>query len=118
MSVLQKIPLTPDTTDQYLTVELGGNPYVLRVLWNERYQYFALSIFEADNNPILLNIKMVKNYPLTARFQDLRLPYGDIYFVQERGTVEYPNYADLAVNANLYYYEPDTVPAAQIVRGQ
>lgn len=109
MSVLQKIPTLPDTTDQFISVELGGNPYVLRILWNERFEYFSLSVLEADNTPILTNVKMVKNYNLTQQFRDTRLPYGDFYFVQEKGSTARPSYTDLSTNCNLYYYETDDV---------
>ena len=107
MSLLQKIPLFAQTADQILTIELGGNPYILRVLWNERYGYFSLSISTSDNVPILTNIKMVKNYNLTSRFKDPFLPFGDFYFIHEKGIVDRPTYDDLAVTCNLYYYEPD-----------
>lgn len=117
MSLIQKIPLQSDTTDQLVSVELDGNPYILRVLWNERFGYFSLSVSEADQTPILVNVKMVKNFPLTRRFQDLRLPFGSLFFVQENGTADRPGYSDLAVNFSLYYYEPDPVVTAQLVRG-
>jgi len=117
MSLIQKIPLQADTTDQRLTVELGGNPYVLRVLWNERFGYFSLSISTVDEEPILVNVKMVKNYPLTGRFKDPRLPFGSLYFVQEKGNSDRPLYEELATNYGLYYYEPDAVVTAQPVRG-
>ena len=118
MTTIQKIPLQPETTDQLVSVELDGNPYVLRVLWNERFGYFSLSVLTADEQPILTNVKMVKNYPLIGRFKDTRLPFGDLYFVQEKGSVERPGYSDLAVSCNLYYYEPDAVVTAQPVREQ
>jgi hypothetical protein len=117
MTLLQKIPTLPDTTDQFISVELGGNPYVLRILWNERFGYFSLSVYEADNTPILINIKIVKNYNITHQFKDTRLPYGDFYFVQEKGGAARPGYTDLSTNCNLYYYESDAVATAQIVRG-
>lgn len=107
MALIQKIQVSPETTDQTFSIELGGNPYRMRVLWNERFGYFALSINTMDDQPILTNIKMVKNYNLTGRFKDIRLPYGSIYFVQEKGNNDRPLYEDLGVNCNLYYYEPD-----------
>lgn len=116
MALIQKIPLQPETTDQLVTVELDGNPYILRVLWNERFGYFSLSIGSADDTPILTNIKMVKNYPLIGRFKDDLLPFGDLYFVQEKGSAARPGYSDLAVNFGLYYAEPDAVVTAQPVR--
>lgn len=117
MSLIQKIPVAPETTDQLLRVELDGNPYSLRILWNERFGYFSLSILTADDEPILTNIKMVKNYPLIGRFKDPRLPFGDLYFVQEKGSVDRPGYSDLGATFGLYYYEPDAVVTAQLVRG-
>lgn len=118
MATYLKIPLLAETTDQLVYVELDGNPYVLRVLWNERFGYFSLSVLEADLTPILTNIKMVKNYPLTRRFKDLRLPFGSFFFVQEKGNTTRPGYSDLATNFNLYYIEADTVATAQQVLGQ
>lgn len=117
MSLIQKIPLQPDTTDQLVSVELDGNPYILRVLWNERFGYFSFSISAADETPLVTNVKMVKNYPLIGRFKNTLLPAGDFYFVQEKGNAERPAYADLAVNFGLYYYEADAVVTAQPVRG-
>lgn len=115
MALLQKIPLLPETFDQTLSIELGGNPYILRVLFNDRFEYFSLSINTIDDQPILTNIKMVKNYDLTGRFKDVRLPYGSLVFVQEKGSNARPLYEDLGVNCNLYYYEPDVeVNAAQV----
>lgn len=116
MALIQKIPLQPETTDQLVSVELDGNPYILRVLWNERFGYFSLSVSAADETPILTNVKMVKNFPLIGRFRDTLLPAGDLYFVQEKGLAERAAYSDLAVTFALYYYEPDPVVTAQPVR--
>lgn len=118
MALTQKIPLQPETTDQLVSVELDGNPYILRILWNDRFGYFSLSVLTADGTIILENIKMVKNYPLIGRYKDVRLPFGDLYFVQEKGNAPRPGYSDLATNFELYYHEPDAVATAQPVREQ
>jgi hypothetical protein len=118
MALIQKIPLQSETTDQTVGVELDNNIYNLRVLWNERFGYFSLSVLTADEQPILTNIKMVKNYPLIGRFKDIRLPFGDFYFIQEKGSSTRPSYSDLLVNFNLYYHEADQLIASQPVREQ
>lgn len=118
MSLIQKIPLQPETTDQLVSVELDGNPYILRVLWNERFGYFTLSIMEANEAPLLTNVKMVKNYPLIGRFKNELLPFGDLYFIQEKGSSARPGYSDLGVTFGLYYYEAEAVVTAQPVRQQ
>lgn len=115
--LIQKIPLLTDATDQILKITLDGNPYILRVLWNDRFEYFSLSMSEADETPILTNIKMVKNYPLTKRFKDTRLPFGSLYLIQEKGTSDRPAYSDLGGAYALYYYEADAAVTAQPVRG-
>jgi hypothetical protein len=109
MALLQKIPLSAGVADQKLGIELDGNPYRLRVVWNERFGYFSLTVMTSDDEDILTNIKMVKNYPLTARFKDTRLPTGSLYFVQEKGTSDKADFDGLGVTFGLYYYEPDTV---------
>lgn len=116
MATLEKIPLLVETSDQKVSVELGGNPYVLRVVWNDRFGYFSLSLLEADETPILSGIKMVRDYPLIQRFHKELLPFGDLYFVREKGSADRAGYSDLGVNYGLYYYEPDTVVTPEQVR--
>lgn len=116
MSLLQNIPVESETTDQTIDIELGLNPYILRILWNERFGYFSLSIATADDAPIITNIKMVTDYPLIGRFKSDLSPIGDLYFVQEKGDALRPGYSDLGVNFGLYYYEADIVPDSQPVR--
>lgn len=109
MARAYKIPLQQGVTDQTLSVELGGNPYKLRVLWNERYQYHALSIGTLADELILENVKMVRDYPLIGRYQDARLPSGELIWLREKGKAEYAGYDDPEVTYGLYYYEPDVV---------
>ncbi len=111
MPLYQKIPLLPQTTDQVVNVEIDDTSYILRVLWNERFGYFALTVSTADDVPIVSNVKMVKNYPLVGKFKDPLLPFGDFFFVQESGTIDRPGYDDMGVSFFLYYYEPDVEPA-------
>ena len=119
MALLQKIPLIEQTTDQSLTVELDGNPYILRVLWNERYGYFSLSVNTIDDEPILTNIKMVNNTPLTWRYRRLPLA-GDFFFVHKSGKTYRPTYDDVGGEYGLYYYDPEDaldLPVPAVPRG-
>lgn len=99
------IPLQNGVADQTLEIELSGNPYILRVLWNVNYEYWSLSIFTVDNEPILQNIKLVKNFNVLVDFKDLRLPPGGIYLLQERGNTTRPQFDELGTTHNLYYVE-------------
>lgn len=113
---LDEIKLLPDTTDQLVNIELGGNPYTLRVLWNESAGYFSLSVFELEGAVILENIKMVKNYPLIGRFKDDRLPIGDLYFIDNKNKNARPLYESIGTgDYSLMYYEPDIIETSKVV---
>lgn len=113
---LLKLPLIAETSDQLLHVDIDNRPFVLRVMWNERFGYFSLSVLEADKTPIVQNIKMVTNYPLVKRFADVRLPRGDLYFVQDSGKTKRPEYSDLGTTFSLYYFEADVIETPDLVR--
>lgn len=103
--IIQKVPTSPQTSDQVIQVSLGNNPYLLRVMWNERFGYWSLSLSDITNSPIIENIKMVTMYDLTSRFKDKRMPYGYLAFVREKGPYKRPDYNDLGLTHNLYYLE-------------
>lgn len=107
MSDPLRIPLTPGVADQVLSIVLDGNPYKVRVIWNEREGYFALSLLQADDTPILTNVKMVKNYPLIRRFANPFAPPGEFYFVQDSGSTPRPLFSELGTNYKLYYKSVD-----------
>jgi len=114
--ILAEIPLLPDTTDQLVDVVLSDNPYTLRILWNEKYGYFSLSIYARDGAVILENIKMVKNYPLISRFKNTLLPVGDLYFIDNKNKHSRALYESVGTgDYSLVYYVPDVVVSDVVV---
>jgi hypothetical protein len=107
MASIYQIPLLQDEPDQIVDIELDGNPYRLRVFWNDRFGYWALSVYTVSDVIILSAVKMVQDYPLIGRFADTRLPGGDLIFLREKGSALRPSYDDIGVTHNLYYYRPD-----------
>ena len=116
MAGIYKIQLTRDTPDQVFSVTLGGNPYRVRVTWNERFGYWSLSLMEADETPIVMGIKMVENYLLLAHVEDDSLPTGDFILVRENGSPGRPLFDELGVNLGLYYVEPDVAVRSRAVK--
>ena len=102
-------PLT-NTTDQLLDVVLSGNPYTLRILWNERHGYYSLSVFERDGPAIVEGVKMVKNYPLLGRFKNPLLPAGELFFVDPKNRPTRPGY-EAFTDYLLTYFDAEDVPA-------
>jgi len=90
--IFEAIKPLANTTDQLIDVVLSGNPYTLRILWNERHGYYSLSVFERDGPAILENVKMVKDYPLIGRFKNPLLPPGELFFIDPKNRPSRPGY--------------------------
>lgn len=103
--ILLEIPLI-NSPDQTLDIELDNVPYTLRVLYNERFGYFSLTVSEKDGDVILSNIKMVNNYPLVKRYQKLVMK-GDLYFIHKGGKTTRPTLDEIGIEYGLYYYDED-----------
>ena len=117
--ILQEIPLQAGSADQTLDITIAETPFTMRVLWNERFGYWSLSIAYRDGEQILTNIKMVNNWPLTGKFQKLGLK-GDFYFVHKAGKTYRPTYDDVGGEYGLYYYDPEddeALPVPILPRG-
>lgn len=108
MTILFEIPLLPNSADQTLDITIDTIPYTMRVLWNVRFEYFSLSIYEKGGDAILTNVKMVPYFPLVGIYR--RLPFvGDLYFLHRGGKRYRPGYDDIGGSAyGLYYYDPET----------
>ena len=107
MTILLEIPLKSGSADQRLDVTISDVPLTLRVVWNERFGYWSLSVAYRDGEDILKNIKMVNNTGLTSRFKRVPLN-GDFYFIHKSGKTYRPTYDDVGGEYGLYYYDPET----------
>lgn len=108
MTILFEIPLVAQSSDQTLDIIIENIPYTMRVLWNERFQYFALSIAEKGGDDIVTNVKMVPYFPLVKTFR--LFPFkGDILFLHRGGKQYRPTYDDIGGDSyGLFYYDAET----------
>lgn len=109
MTILQQIPLLSGEPDQTADITIADTPYTLRMLWNERFQYWALSLYDRNDDPVILNIKIVPNYPLVSRYKKTTFA-GDLYFMHSAGKTYDPGFDDVGGDSGyaLYYYDPET----------
>lgn len=59
-------------------ITLSGTIFLLKFTWNSLNEFWTMDIRDRDENPILLGIKIVPNYPLLYQYTDIRLPLGEI----------------------------------------
>jgi hypothetical protein len=88
-------------------VELEGQTYGLKLIWNFRAEAWFLSLYDADGQAIVHGIRLVTDYPLGKRFKDSRMPPGTFQIQDTSGERRDPNSADLGRRALLYYFTAD-----------
>ena len=104
-----EIPLVPDSADQTLDLVIEDVPYSFRVLWNERFQYFSLSISEKGGEDIITNTKMVAGYPLIR--SEYAFPFaGNLYFLHRGGQKYRPTFDDIGKDTYGLFYYDDEIP--------
>ena len=109
MAILEEIPLLADEADQTADIVIAGEPYTLRMLWNARFKYWSLSLSDRDDEPLLVNVKVVPNYPLVGRYRRTTFA-GDLYFVHRAGKTYAPTFDDVGGSSGygLFYYDAET----------
>lgn len=85
-------------------IELGNQTFVLSFSWNAMNEYWAMDILTRDLVPIILGIKVVANYDLTAQYVTNGKPSGDIVCENIIGGQGKIQRYDMGEVAELIYY--------------
>lgn len=101
---MQIIPFSePSQWSEQIT--LSGNIYLLEFKWNSLNKYWSMNIFNRNAEPIVLGIKVVTNYNLTAQYVADGMPTGQIFcqnIIQE--WIDIGRF-DMGKTTELIYYE-------------
>lgn len=96
-------------------VRLDDRDYILRFDFAGREDRIYLSIYDQDNNPLLIGVKVIPNIGLNTRHVfNAALPQGTLVALDlEQGGVP-PTLADFGTRVRLFYYavDEDLVEAA------
>lgn len=72
----------PDANDIVVSTTIEGKRYKLRILWNPQ-GFWTFSIWDINKNPIIDNLKVVPNFPLTINKHCFAIPKGEFVVVAE-----------------------------------
>lgn len=102
-------PLNAET-DQWIDEVFGATPVSLRVKWNERFQFFTISIYDRQRAAIIEGIKLVRDTPLLQRYQ---LPGidGALLCWRSYGNKEKPAFESFPDEFTLIYFDADDLKA-------
>ncbi len=68
----------PDLNDSLSLITLDDKQYMIRFTYNMLYDYWVLGLYQDDESPILVGIKIVPNYNLLTPYKDPLLPPGEL----------------------------------------
>lgn len=66
----------PDMNDSMSRIVLNGTPYQIRFTYNDSKDYWKFSLYDSQSNPLILNVKIVPNFPLNVFFGAAKIPDG------------------------------------------
>jgi hypothetical protein len=112
----QTIPNLPDEPFHTLRVRLDDRDYTLEFLYSTRGENWSLSIYDEENEPVVLGLKLFTGVPLLAAYKrDERVPRGELFLVALGSDQSPPKLAELGdgLRCELTYYpEADLVDIA------
>lgn len=66
----------PDMNDSVSRIVLAGTAYLIRFTYNDTGDYWKFSLYNAQNEPIVLGVKIVPRFPLNVFYGVTKLPNG------------------------------------------
>ena len=96
-------------------ISLSGINFTLYFRWNALNKYWVMSILDANAQPLVIGIKVVTNYDLTAQFSAITgMPPGDIVCQNIIGEWFDIGRFDMGETTELIYYDAGELEASAI----
>jgi hypothetical protein len=93
-------------------ITLSSTIFILYFRWNAMNKYWVMNIFDRNDQPILLGVKVVTNFDLTAQFKAITgMPLGDILCQNVIGLWTDIQRFDMGQTTEIIYYEPGELEA-------
>lgn len=90
-----------DEPDYNYAVNLQGQSYILDFKYNERAQLYFLSVYTAENVPIILGVALVPTYPVTK--DNALFPLTGFFWMEEKAAILSEPYKVYPDKVNEYY---------------
>ena len=100
MTQVQEIRVQP--RNQSFSVELAGQTFNLRTLWNTTSGRWFLDIDDAEGQPLVHGIPLVTGADLLAQHRHLGIP-GAIYCGSDGELERAPGYDDFGSTSHLWF---------------
>lgn len=102
--------------DQTADIAIGNQTYTIRVKWNERFEFWSMSIYDREAGPIATGIRMVRDYPMISHLSLSQFD-GDFVFLRTFGDKDAPAFESLGGDYTLIYVSGDEIDAVISANG-
>lgn len=89
-------------TDQTIHETLDGVPVTVRLIWNERFGYWTMNLYDRQQTIIIAGVKLVRDYKLIGRY-NLAALAGDFIFYRISGEKEEADVNSVGFDFQLVY---------------
>ena len=87
-----------------MQIELDNIVYFLSFAWNALNEFWTMDIANSDQDPLIVGIKIVPNYPLLAAFTVFGKPPGEIICQNVVNAPDTISRFDMSQKFELIYY--------------
>lgn len=100
---MEIIPFREDTQFRE-EIELNNQTFILSFKWNALNEYWSMNIFDQNENPLVLGIKLVTQFNLTEQLVQSGMPNGNIVCQNIIGGFEKIKRNDMGLTNELVFY--------------
>jgi len=88
-------------------ITIDGVVYMFEFNWNSRGEFWSMDVFDRDQLPLVLGVRMVIFHELIQQYVDKGLPPGELYIIDPSGDMNEVNKDDLLTRAYILYFGED-----------
>ena len=86
-------------------IELNNETFILSFKWNALNEYWSMNIYDQNESPLVLGIKIVTQFNLTEQLVQSGMPQGDILCENIIGGFEKIKRNDMGLTNELVFFE-------------
>lgn len=86
-------------------ITLTGVVFIFEFKWNSLNEFWVMNIYDSEEIPLILGIKIVPNYPLLDQYSVAGMPSGEIICQNIVATPDSISRFDMSQKFELVYYE-------------
>lgn len=95
-------------------IQLTNSIYFLNFTWNALNEFWVMDVYDGNENPLVVGVKIVVNVILLGQYVVFGLPAGDIVCQNVVGASDFIGRFDMSQNFQLVYYEPGEIDALRL----